>query len=106
LRQIDMDGKATFSAIKTVELPNFSHEIYVYPNPASENITIQLPTEEREQKVQFEVFDTLGRCLMTRLIDFKGSTTSIKLEGLDNGLYQIRLTSGRQVWSSRLVVEK
>ena len=106
LRQVDTDGQSTFSAIKTIEYSDKGHKIHVYPNPAKDNITIQLPIEEREQKVQIELFDTLGNCLMIQELEVNSHRATLKLDNLTSGFYQIRLTSGANVWVNRLVIEK
>ena len=106
LQQIEKDGKSTFSPIKTIEYSDKGHKIHIYPNPAKNEVTIQLPIEEREQKVQVELFDTLGSCLMIQELEVSSHKVALKLDNLASGFYQMRLTSGAKIWVNRLVIEK
>ena len=106
LQQIEKDGKSTFSAIKSIEYSDKRHKVNIYPNPAKGDVTIQLPIEEREQKVQVELFDTLGNCLRIQELEVSSHKATLKLDNLASGFYQMRLTSGAKVWVNRLVIER
>jgi len=42
LKQIDMDGKSTFSPVRSIKLSN-ARNINIYPNPSQGALTIQHP---------------------------------------------------------------
>jgi Secretion system C-terminal sorting domain len=106
LRLMDNKGDITFSKIKSIEIGAQSEVLKVYPNPATDNFTIELPTKAHSAAFQLEIFDTFGRTVVRKKFDAKSANALITLDKLNTGLYQIRLTDGYQVWVNRLLVER
>lgn len=92
LRQVDQDGTATYSPVRTVSASKLS--LTLYPNPAYHLVTIT--GAGAGQPV--EVVDARGRVIVATQTDETGAA---RLMGLTPGLYLVR-TGGV---SSRLVVE-
>ena len=97
LRQVDLDGKASYS--KEVEVALTMEEAYVlnapYPNPAHHEATIDVAVREA-QPVTVMLFNALGQRVRTL---FDGTlpaseSRSIRVEGeaLTSGLYFVRMT--------------
>lgn len=70
----------------------------IYPNPATNSITIQL---ENELDGDFKIFDIQGRSVMDGAI-FNGSATS-NVETLSNGVYLIKVTQGTSTSTKRFI---
>jgi hypothetical protein len=62
LRQLDLDGTATYSAIRALqyELPDF--RVSLYPNPFTDVVTLELVAMQ-EQELTIQVTDTQGKKL-------------------------------------------
>jgi PKD repeat protein len=65
--------------------------VTLYPNPVTDNLTIDLSTVKNED-VTVEIFDMSGKLLMSEN-NQNGSLIVLKMTDLSNGLYQVKLTS-------------
>jgi hypothetical protein len=94
LRQVDLDGRASYSPVRVVEL---TQRIALFPNPAHGGATLRgvAPT----QLVQ--VYNVVGRLVFTATADGIGTAQLVLPVGLPSGLYAVR--AGQQTLS--LVVE-
>ena len=98
LRQVDLDGQATFSSVVTVQLKSESAVSRVYPNPVGgQTITVQ-----RQSPVESEVHvDIIGLDQMVvkqhRLHQRKGANLwEIVLPDIQPGVYLLRLVDDQQ----------
>lgn len=64
----------------------------LYPNPATDIITIQNKSTERMQKLT--VYNVLGQTIINQQID-NTKTHQLKLNGLANGMYTLRLETDK-----------
>ncbi|MBJ6107847.1 VCBS repeat-containing protein [Hymenobacter sp. BT523] len=97
LRQVDADGSASHSAVRTVALKGAAAGLAVFPNPAHAGATL---TGARPGAV-VTVFDALGRAVSAGTTDANGTAVLTLPEGLPSGVYVVR--SGPQ--AVRLTVE-
>ncbi|AII50599.1 hypothetical protein N008_01195 [Hymenobacter sp. APR13] len=98
LRQVDNDGTASFSQVRTVAVAEaLRTNLALYPNPASRRT--HLTGARANSAVQ--VFDALGRLVFTAQADAAGQATLTLPEGLPVGVYVVR--TGAQ--AQRLIVE-
>jgi len=84
LKQVDFDGNSEYSKTVSVGLIKSENEISVYPNPFSNQITINKKFETNES-VKVELFDLLGRKLLNKNIgqyDNKLNLNEITQEGM------------------------
>jgi hypothetical protein len=97
LRQVDIDGTTSFSPVRVVLLSGKPAEgLTLAPNPAR---TTTLAGAAAGASV--EVYDVLGRLVLTATADAAGTAALVLPEGLATGVYVVR--SGAQ--AVRLVVE-
>lgn len=98
--EVTWQSGAPYLSVQEEGLPTAS--VRLYPNPATDVITIDLNVEG---KYDFEVIDGLGRRVLTGTIE--GSTAPISVSKLENGIYTIHLlnTSTNQVNVERFVVQ-
>lgn len=80
-------------------------EVHIFPNPASNNITLQMPNSGSDF-MQIEVFDQLGKSVKTL---FKGNYFGEKLEeefelNLAPGSYLLKVTSAEHIISKKLII--
>jgi hypothetical protein len=71
----------------------------VYPNPASDYITIETPAGQTQGSVS--IINQDGRQLLTLRIT--QSKTPCKISSLPVGMYLVRLTNGRTVWTGKFI---
>ncbi|MGI4884000.1 MAG: T9SS type A sorting domain-containing protein, partial [Janthinobacterium lividum] len=95
LRQVDQDGTAAYSPVRTVVLSGAGGGLSLYPNPAPHGAAT-LSGAAPGQAVQ--VLDALGRVVATATADATGPAV---LAGLAPGLYLVRVGAS----SVRLTVE-
>ena len=101
LKNVDLNGKFTYSQIRTVKGYGVADDVTVFPNPARSNSKISLNGVAANSSIQ--------------LIDFSGkvlrninSTTvnSLDLSGVKNGTYLIRIVdrSSNEIVNKKLTV--
>jgi hypothetical protein len=101
LRQVDTDGKATYSPVRSVVL-NGTPTIGIYPNPVSESMNITL-SEAFDTDGQWEMLDFSGRTVQTGTFAAEQNTQTIVVSNLLPGNYVLRLTFGNVVTHTRFV---
>lgn len=82
-------------------------EALVWPNPAHDRATVQLPAGLGSTPATLTLTDALGRVVLTRTLALPASSdhTELDLQGLAPGLYAVRLSTAKAVFSQPLVVE-
>lgn len=77
------------------------NKIQVFPNPAKNNITIYLPDFE---KTEIKLYDSQG--IMRKSIIVESDNVTINTNGLENGLYILRITSDKGVETRKIQISK
>jgi FG-GAP-like repeat/Secretion system C-terminal sorting domain/FG-GAP repeat len=80
---------------------NYSADVAVFPNPASDEVFIALP-EQVSLPVSLSLYDQQGRLLKSHVLNSLRNEVSV--ESLNPGCYIIRLQSEHLVASKRLVI--
>lgn len=71
----------------------------MYPNPASEKVTIQLPSDSDKATVKF--YDYVGRLALTKYIT--SLDTKIDINNLSTGVYIIKVVSADKIGSQKFI---
>ncbi|MEY3451597.1 MAG: hypothetical protein RL711_1423, partial [Bacteroidota bacterium] len=90
LKQVDLDGKYTYSETKTVDVDAIDHdEIHVNPNPTTGAFTIKGDQINIED---ISIFDVNGKNV-TALVKIQNAQTEIHvdLESLNDGVYILKI---------------
>jgi hypothetical protein len=88
LRQVDMDGKASYSDIRSVRGEQQAARTILYPNPSSNGIVNVVFEGEGSTHRDIILIDISGRVLN----QWKGYTNnSLQLESLRSGMYTLRI---------------
>jgi len=74
-----------------------------YPNPANDNVTIELAGEGAANLV---VTDLSGKVVMNNAVSFLNGTTKVNMDGLDSGMYVFNVTLENGKTSQFNVVKK
>lgn len=99
LKQIDMDGKSSYSAIRNVKAGEVNAALQVFPNPSNGSITIHTGLLGK-QKVM--LMDQNG-ALLRNMDHFTGP---FKLNGLKTGIYVLKLMGeGGEMMTRKIMVQ-
>lgn len=77
-----------------------NYQVNIYPNPAQNNFTIDVSTN---QKQTISVFDVNGKQILSQIIN---GTTNINTNNLSAGVYNLSITNTEGVTNKRLVIVK
>jgi photosystem II stability/assembly factor-like uncharacterized protein len=100
IRQINKNNSSGFSEIRKVLIGSLPANIVIGPNPAEENSEINIYTSERN--LQVEIFDVHGRVIHAQTM--KTGNTSISLEGIAKGSYNIRFKNESGMWLQKIII--
>jgi len=108
LKQVDFDGKFTYSKVVSLFTTAQTSAFQVYPNPVtkSENLNINF-NQQSSGVVSYAVYDVLGRNILTENAYFSQgqNTLSISTENMHNAHYFIRMiTADGALNTTRFVV--
>ena len=84
LKQIDLDGKFTYSPVRVIN--RSIQEAIIYNNPVEDNLAIKL-TEYNAQPLNVILSNTLGQQLLSTTINPNESEAILNLSKLQNGYY-------------------
>jgi parallel beta-helix repeat protein len=80
-----------------------SNTMFVYPNPANENFTIQLPDNISESPTIVEIIDLIGRKVHSQII--KSISERINTIHLNKGTYLIKVENENKKYSGKLIID-
>jgi hypothetical protein len=102
LKQTDLDGKYKYSDVISVSCNQIRPEnIIVYPNPASNNVTIELPGND--QTFPLEIINARGQIIYSGTITNK---INLPTNELISGIYFIKITTEYDVLTNKIIIEK
>ncbi|MBS1567366.1 MAG: T9SS type A sorting domain-containing protein, partial [Bacteroidetes bacterium] len=91
LKQVDRDGRYTYSPIVKVIFESNGQKLNVYPNPAKNIITIAYTGNQKT--VRLTIFDGEGRQVMFKEL-YSGGTLQADVSALAKGVYTVQLNDG------------
>jgi len=102
LNQIDFDGKATLSPVRSVKPGSIESNLNVYPNPSQGSVTVN--TGSASGKLNIYVLDNSGR-VVNQYINV--STSNTRINNLKKGFYTLKLvnTETGEQSAQRVVVQ-
>jgi hypothetical protein len=104
LKQVDYDGKFSYSQIIDVNFSDPEKEIRVEPNPATASTTIYFP-EELNGETRFELFDSQGKNVFKKMEKEKISSYTLEIGDLENGIYFLSIENYIRQYKSMLIVK-
>lgn len=105
IKMIEKDGSTSYSETRLLEFDSVP-QISIYPNPASTQLTIQLPTSWIKKSIVVEIFTTMGQLVKQVRLDRSTALQSIPIHTLKPGIYLIRLirTEDQSVMQQNFIV--
>lgn len=82
-------------------------KVSLFPNPASDEISIELNTTENAV-VEFTLVDLTGQTVVNRNLNFAAGTNkhTIQLNNVSNGIYMVKLSKGNEVYTNKLIINQ
>lgn len=107
LRMVDVSVRHKYSDIKFVNIgENKPHTLSVFPNPATNSISLELNAKENEL-LKLEICDASGNTVLSKVCVMKNQKAELDIQNLKTGLYAIvAVTSIGIQHTSKLVVIK
>ncbi|MDF2187904.1 ELWxxDGT repeat protein [Paraflavitalea sp. CAU 1676] len=105
LKQIDIDGRFTYSGIVMLSLTNTQPTVLLYPNPVVNELRVTISVN-RPEKIQARVVDNVGKTLMLQQWNSDAGATlrSLDMSKLPKGVYFLEL-KGETINEVRKVVK-
>ena len=103
LKQVDFDGKFSYSKVVSVNFSNLENKIRIEPNPSYSETTIHFDMELKGE-IKVEVFNAQGKSVLKLAKKNASDSYSLNLESLESGLYVIRVENNQQQYRSPLIV--
>jgi len=86
-RQQDIDGRVTYSEVRTARFGETSEAVNLYPNPTTNNVQYRIPGAG--SNLPYTMIDVNGRVLESGILNAEGGT--LKLEDKAAGVYFLRV---------------
>ena len=106
IKQVDIDGKSSYSNIIVVSFDKFTNKWEVFPNPATSKVNVL--SAEDYSNVEISLIDLNGKLIHTTR---KGNTTkgeviTIPVQNLSKGLYSLKIqTKEGEVTVKKVIVQ-
>lgn len=100
IKQLDKDGRFTYSITVMVKAGEPQQSPRLYPVPAKDFTTISLPNGT--EKAEIRIYDMNGRMLKSKTV-MNGET--ISLQGLQAGIYQVQIVDKQNKYTERLMIQ-
>ncbi|MEO1260792.1 MAG: T9SS type A sorting domain-containing protein [Bacteroidota bacterium] len=104
LRQVDFDGRFSYSPIRSVQFTEEDQIISIFPNPVSTVTNIQLPGNFGIGSLQ--VTDLSGKVLLQSSLDEEVPVQQLDVSLWQAGLYIIHLEINGKVFTEKMIVTK
>lgn len=83
-----------------------NNQISVYPNPANDVLTVQLPAEEMDNDFEIEIFDMIGNRIMFKNIPTISGQIILDVHHLANGVYFAHIHYGTISLSQKIIINR
>ncbi|CAM3310223.1 VPS10 domain-containing protein [Aequorivita lipolytica] len=80
----------------------FSSEVKVFPNPASEIVTVSL--KNTSENTSLEIYDVMGRFVKQQKFDGQ-KQLQLSIEKLQPGIYYLKISEGKKQTTKKLIVK-
>lgn len=99
-----LDINITRTAQTGIEEPEALKSIQVYPNPATDLVTIDLSNSEGSLEA-YELMSMDGKLLRSEIASTSDKLIRLPLNGIASGVYVLRLTTDKGIAVRRIVIE-
>lgn len=82
-----------------------TNQIKIYPVPANDRITIELPVAENHRDLVLDIRDYTGKQI-TQLTHLPSGIYHYDCKNLPNGIYLVNITDGKQYFSQKFIIAR
>jgi len=110
LRQIDYNGKSSYSWVIPVDVGlNPVRNIWIYPNPATQQLNINL-VFEKATAISLAVYNITGQLMKVMLYNTEIAAGTfqgyIPLDNIPSGKYVLRITAGDEIITRNFLINR
>jgi hypothetical protein len=106
---IDIDGRFFYSNILSVQKnPSQNKSVLMYPNPAYNDLTLQIITGQNE-KVVVDIIDNSGKLVINKIFKLPSGQNYLSIGGIDKlppSTYIVRVKSQSVNAVEKLIISK
>ncbi len=105
LKMVDVDGSFTYSETRMVRLTSEEAKVLIstFPNPATNEVRVMIPTEWQEKAVTYEIFNSTG-ILMQRYQNKRAAQVQqMNVQQLNSGNYLLKVSTGANSSTSKFI---
>jgi hypothetical protein len=103
LRQMDLDGKFSFSQVRQVNFEGSAQAVSIYPNPARG--TVNVLVDPTSKIANYTITNTTGRSLQSGILLGEGNVNKLNIQGLPSGVYILQVRDEKSVSTTKIVVQ-
>lgn len=94
------------STVGIDDLPELAADIRCFPNPASEQLTIQYFLEQSSEQLQLRLVNVLGQQMLVQSLPLADrNQIDLDVRALPAGLYQVILSDGKSQTSRKVMIQ-
>lgn len=104
IKQVDIDGTATYSTIVMANVP-VKNSIIVYPNPVEELLIVDLSKASNHNARIIRIVNAVGQVFHQQNIAPGTIKTTVEVAGLKPGIYIFEIISAdkKRIWSEKII---
>jgi hypothetical protein len=106
LRSVDNDGKSQLSETRAIRITSKNQNnvtLLTYPNPASHELRITVPSGWQNKKVVYELYTASGQAVRKVENSSSSQTETMNISTLAPGFYLVRVTCNGEVAQQKIV---
>ena len=89
--------------LSTIKSINANGNFNIYPNPATNQLNIQLNSEFNTQNSKLNMYDILGNEVLNQTL--KNQTTTLNIEHLTKGIYTIKISNETKAQLQKIIIQ-
>lgn len=105
IKQVDLDGKVNYSAVRSLSFTTGGFYVRTWPNPVTESLYVELPTGATVAG-EMQLVSSSGMVVMTQTFGNADQQANLDVSRIDGGIYSLVITSGDNRIVEKIVVLK
>ena len=103
IKQVDKDGRFSYSPVQLLDFSKQGSAINLYPVPVSETLHVVLPGTNNQEKITLSILDAAGKVVMQRQFTGGSNVLTVNVAGLPAGVYYAQVHTGKEVISAKFI---
>jgi hypothetical protein len=104
LKMVDVNGKASYSETRMVRLVEENKvQISTFPNPATNEVRVMIPTDWQEKLVTYEIYSNAGVLIQRYQNKQAAQVQQLNVQKLNSGNYLLKVNNGNTTTTSNFI---